>query len=132
MSIDKKKLNEALDMLVGDKVNLTKLLQEGDLLRQLRKGLLERALSAEMDEHLGYRRHERSESDNSRNGISSKQLITEDGSFDIEVPRDRDSSFTPQLVKKHQTRIAGLDDKILYLYAKGMSVSDISIQLKEM
>lgn len=134
MSIDKKKLNEALDVMLSDKVNLTKLLQEGDLLKELRKALLERALSAELDEHLGYDKYDRNESgnSNSRNGLSSKQLITEDGSFDIEVPRDRDSSFEPQLVKKRQTRIAGLDEKILYLYAKGMSVSDIGLQLEEM
>ncbi len=132
MSIDKKRLNEALDVMLPGQVNLTKLLQEGDLLKELRKALLERALSSELDEHLGYGKHERSESDNSRNGVSSKQLMTEDGSFDIEVPRDRDSSFEPQLVKKRQTRIAGLDEKILFLYAKGMSVSDISLQLEEM
>ncbi len=132
MTIDKKKLNAALDVMLSDKVNLTKLLQEGDLLKELRKALVERALSAELDEHLGYDKHSRSESDNSRNGVISKQLMTEEGSFDIEVPRDRDSSFEPQLVKKRQTRIAGLDEKILFLYAKGMSVSDISLQLEEM
>ncbi|MDF2966031.1 MAG: Transposase for insertion sequence element [Rickettsiaceae bacterium] len=132
MSIDRKKLNEALDVMLSDEVNLTKLLQEGDLLKELRKALLERALSAELDEHLGYDKHSRSDSDDSRNGVSSKQLITEDGTFDIEVPRDRDSSFAPQIVKKRQKRIAGLEEKILYLYAKGMSVSDISIQLEEM
>lgn len=69
---------------------------------------------------------------NSRNGTGLKRLITEDGSIDLEVPRDREASFEPQLVRKRQTRVAGLDDKILYLYAKGMSVSDISIQLEEL
>ncbi len=132
MTIDKKKLNQALDLMLPDKVNLTKLLQEGDLLKELRKALLERALSAEMDEHLGYDKYARSSSDNSRNGVSTKQLMTEEGTFELEVPRDRESRFTPQLVKKRQTRIAGLDDKILFLYAKGMSVADISLQLEEM
>jgi len=130
--IKKKKLEESLDVLLSDKPNLTEAIKEGGLLKQLSKALLERALAAELDEHLGYDKYARGESDNSRNGIGAKQLITEDGVIDLEVPRDRDSSFTPQLVKKRQTRVAGLDDKILYLYAKGMSVSDISIQLEEL
>jgi putative transposase len=132
MTLDKKKVNEALDVLLSDKPNLTKAIQEGGLLKQLSKALLERALSAEMEDHLGYGKHERSESDNSRNGVGVKQLLTEDGPLTLEVPRDRQASFEPQLVKKRQTRVAGLDDKILYLYAKWMSVSDISIQLEEL
>lgn len=130
--IEKEKLNKALDVLFADKPNLTEAIKEGGLLKKLSKALLERALSAELEEHLGYDKYSRSESSNSRNGTGLKRLITDDGSIDLEVPRDREASFEPQLVRKRQTRVAGLDDKILYLYAKGMSVSDISIQLEEL
>jgi len=75
----------------------------------LTKVTVETALNAELDEHLGYDKHQDSLSDNSRNGFSSKKLITEDGSFEVDVPRDRDSSFEPQLVKKHQTRFTSMD-----------------------
>ena len=67
---------------------------------------------------------------NSRNGTSSKTLISEDGTFEIDVPRDRDSSFEPQLVKKHQTRFTGMDDKILFLYAQGMTTREIVAAFK--
>ena len=85
-----------------------------------------------MDTHLGYSKYDRTDSDNSRNGLSSKQVITDNGVIQVEVPRDRSSSFEPVLLPKRQTRIPGLDDKILSLYAKGMSLSDIQIQIQEL
>lgn len=85
-----------------------------------------------MDDHLGYDRYGRSESDNSRNGLSQKSLVTDNGLIQIQVPRDRSAKFEPAIVPKRQTRIEGLDQKILSLYAKGMSLSDIKIQIEEL
>jgi transposase-like protein len=127
-----KALDAALDELIRLEKDPSSILKEGGLLKQLTKRLVERALNAEIEEHLGYAKYERSDTDNNRNGNSSKQLVTDNGVIDLEVPRDLESSFEPVLVKKRQNRIAGLDDKILSLYAKGMSVSDISLQLEEL
>lgn len=91
----------------------------------LKKVMVEAALNAELDEHLGYAKHGQSTSANSRNGYSSKTVKTEDGPLELDTPRDRDSSFEPKLVKKHQTRFTAMDDKILYLYAKGMTTREI-------
>jgi len=93
--------------------------------QMLKKVAVEAALNAEMDEHLGYEKHEHSDGSNSRNGFSSKTVKTEDGTFELNTPRDRDGSFEPKLVKKHQTRFTAMDDKILYLYAKGMTTREI-------
>jgi putative transposase len=85
-----------------------------------------------MDNHLGYVKYQRDESDNARNGLTKKKVFTGNGVINIEVPRDRESTFEPQLIQKRQSRISGLDQKILSLYAKGMSLSDIQIQLEEL
>lgn len=103
-----------------------------DFSRMLKKITVEAALNAELDDHLGYDKHQSSDNANSRNGYSSKTLITEDGSFQVDVPRDRASRFEPQMVKKHQTRFTGMDDKIHCLYAKGMSTREIVAAFKEM
>ena len=103
-----------------------------DFSRMLKKVTVEAALNAELDDHLGYERHHSSEQFNSRNGYSGKTLHTDDGTVDIDVPRDRDSSFEPQLVKKQQTRFTGMDEKILFLYAKGMSTREITATFKEL
>lgn len=103
-----------------------------DFQKMLTKVTVETALNAELDDHLGYDKHEESSSDNSRNGYSSKTLITDNGEVSIDTPRDRDASFEPKLVKKHQTRFQSMDDKILSLYAKGMSTRDIVATFKEM
>lgn len=103
-----------------------------DFRKMLTKVTVEAALNAELDEHLGYSRHEQSHKDNYRNGYSSKTIRTEDGEVDLDAPRDRDSSFEPQLVKKNQTRFTSMDDKILYLYSKGMTTRDIVSTFKEM
>lgn len=103
-----------------------------DFSRMLKKITVETALNAELDDHLGYDRHQESDNPNYRNGFSSKTLITEDGQFEVDVPRDRDGSFEPQIVKKHQTRLTGMDDKIHCLYAKGMTTREIVASFKEM
>jgi transposase-like protein len=93
--------------------------------QMLKKITVEAALNAEMDEHLGYERNQKSTSSNSRNGKSSKRVKTEDGEFELDTPRDREGSFEPKLVKKHQSRFTSMDDKILWLYAQGMSTREI-------
>ena len=103
-----------------------------DFRRILTKITVEAALNAELEEHLGYALHEQSTTKNSRNGYSSKSIRTEDGQVELETPRDREGSFEPKLVKKNQTRFTSMDDKILYLYAKGMTTREIVDTFKEM
>ena len=103
-----------------------------DFRKILTKITVEAALNAELEEHLGYALHEKSNTNNSRNGYSSKSIRTEDGQVPLETPRDREGSFEPQLVKKNQTRFTSMDDKILYLYAKGMTTREIVDTFKEM
>ena len=93
---------------------------------------VETALNVELDDHLGYEKHQESSHRNNRNGFTTKTLKTEEGQFEIDIPRDRESSFTPQLVKKHQTRLTSMDDKIHCLYAKGMTTREIVATFKEM
>ena len=100
--------------------------------QMLTKITVEAALNAELDDHLGYSKHEPSHSENTRNGFSSKTLKTEAGQFEIDTPRDRNGSFEPKLVQKQQTRFTSMDDKILSLYAKGMSTREIVETFKEM
>jgi len=106
----------------------------GALSAQLTKLTVEAALNAEMDHHLGYSKHEPlgRNNGNSRNGYTPKNLKGSHGEVEIETPRDRDSSFEPQLIKKGQTRITGMDEQILCLYAKGMSTRDIVASFQEM
>ena len=103
-----------------------------DFSRMLSKITVEAALNAELEEHLGYSKHEHHDSFNSRNGHTPKTLKTEDGEFELLTPRDRNGTFEPQLVKKYQTRLTSMDDKILSLYAKGMTTRDIAALFKEL
>lgn len=98
----------------------------------LTKITIETALNAELDDHLGFDKHEQSESDNNRNGVTHKTLQTEGGQFELATPRDRAGSFEPQLVKKHQRRFTSMDDKILFLYAQGMTTREIVRTFKEL
>ena len=100
--------------------------------QMLTKVTVEAALNAELEEHLGYARHEQSENANSRNGYGNKTLSTGEGQFELETPRDRQGSFEPKLVKKGQRRFTSMDDKILSLYAKGMTTREIVATFKEM
>ena len=98
----------------------------------LTKITVEAALNAELDEHLGYERHQASDNANNRNGHTAKTVKTEDGQFELNTPRDHEGSFEPQLVKKGQRRFTSMDDKILSLYAKGMTTREIVATFKEM
>ena len=100
--------------------------------QMLTKITVEAALNAELDEHLGYDKHRQSLTNNYRNGYTSKTLKTEEGQVELDTPRDREGSFEPQLVKKQQTRFTSMDDKILSLYAKGMTTREIVATFKEM
>ena len=104
------------------------------LLKQLTKAVLERALQGEMREHLGYAKHDPAgdNSGNSRNGVTRKMLKGDFGEIDLETPRDRNGEFEPQIVKKSQTRWTGFDDKILSMYARGMTTREIQGHLEEM
>jgi len=105
-----------------------------DLLKDLKKSLIEKALDAEMDQHLGYQKHEAAGrgSGNSRNGKSQKTIQGEFGQTKIQTPRDRNGTFEPQLIGKHQRRFPGFDQKILALYAKGMTTRDIAQTMQEL
>ncbi|WP_353674847.1 IS256 family transposase [Synechocystis sp. LKSZ1] len=106
------------------------ILGESGLLKQLTKRLIERALAGELSHHLKQEVEE--EKGNSRNGYSKKTVQSNHGEMELSIPRDRQGNFEPVLVPKHERRIAGLDEKILALYARGMSTRDISAQLEEL
>jgi putative transposase len=123
---------ELLDELLADYKGPEDMTGPGGLLKQLTGALVERALAAELTDHLGHEPGGRVAHGNARNGTSEKTLTTDQGEVPIEVPRDRDGSFEPKLVKKHQRRFTGFDDKILSMYARGMSVRDIQAHLSEL
>ena len=135
MNIKKHDVPEALlASLLADYKKPEDLIGEHGLLKQLTKLLVEKALDAELTEHLGHGKHEpvANQAGNTRNGKSRKTLKGEFGELPIEIPRDRHGTFEPQLIAKHQTRWAGFDDKILSLYARGMTVREIQAHLEEM
>lgn len=130
-----KKINDdILDELLKGCERPEDLLGEGGLMKDLKKALMQRMLGAELTDHLGYEHGEEAPpvQGNRRNGVSRKTVRSEDGAFEIEVPRDREGSFEPRLIAKGQTRIDGLDDKIIAMYARGMSVRDIRGHLEEL
>ena len=127
-------LDELLDELLEDCKKPEDLLGEGGMLEQLTKGMVDRMLESEMSDHLGYEKNDPSGKNrgNSRNGKSSKTIQTGQGPIPIEVPRDRNSEFEPQLVPKGQRRFKEFDDKIISLYARGMTTREIQGHLKEL
>ena len=129
MGIDK----ELIDKLLADYKGPEDLIGEQGLLKQLTKALVERAMDAELTHHLGYEKHDTTGrgSGNSRNGTSRKKLKGDFGEAEIEVPRDRNGTFTPQIVAPHQRRFTGFDDKILSMYARGMTTREIQGHLEE-
>jgi putative transposase len=129
MGIDK----DVLDKLLASYQKPEDIIGENGLLKQLTKALVERAMEAELTMHLGYEKHDPVGygSGNSRNGKSKKRLKGDFGEVEIEVPRDRESSFEPQIVPKGETRFAGFDDKILSMYARGMTTREIQGHLQE-
>ena len=121
--------DELLDQLLGG-LDARSALAEGGLLDGLKKALAERALNAELDHHL-----ETGEPDgrpNSRNGYGRKSVITDTGKLDLQIPRDRLSTFDPQLIAKYKRRFPGFDDKIVSMYARGMSTREIQGHLREL
>ena len=127
--------NEILDELLKDKDPKTIFSSEG-LLGELKKALAERVLNAEMDHHLADSTQdevfEGEKSGNRRNGYSKKTVLTENEAIDLAIPRDRRGSFEPQLIAKYQRRFPGFDDKIISMYARGMSVREIQGHLRDL
>lgn len=129
MTID----NELIDSLLKNYKKPEDLIGENGLLKQLTKQLLERAMAAELTEHVGYEKHDGAgdHSGNSRNGKSAKTIKGTFGTLPIEVPRDRNGTFEPQILEKHQTRFTEFDDHIISLYARGLSTREIQQHLEE-
>jgi putative transposase len=125
--------DEVIDELLAGAGTEEGIAGPGGLLSQLTKRLVERAMEVELTDHLGYEPHAEPPggAGNARNGSSPKRLVTEHGEVRIDAPRDRAGSFEPQIVRKRQRRFEGFDDKILALYARGMSTRDISAHLQE-
>ncbi|MEZ5670118.1 MAG: IS256 family transposase [Alphaproteobacteria bacterium] len=125
---------ELLDELLAGYEKPDDLLGEEGLFRQLKKALLERALGAELAEHLGYDKGDPAGrgTGNSRNGYSAKTVLTDDGEVDLAVPRDRNGTFEPLIVPKGERRLDGFDDRIVSLYARGMTVREIQGHLQEL
>ena len=115
---------ELLDELLAGYTNPEDLTGPEGLLKQLTGALAERAMSAELTDHLGHEPGGAATNGNTRHGTTLKTLTTDQGNVPIEAPRDRNGTFEPRLVKKHQRRFTGFDDKILSICARGMSVRD--------
>jgi putative transposase len=125
--------DELIASLLKDYKNPADLIGERGLLKQLTKQLLERAMAAELTEHVGYEKHEAAgnNSGNSRNGKSAKTIKGSFGELVLETPRDRNGTFEPQIIGKHQTRFSGFDANIISLYARGLSTREIQQHLEE-
>jgi putative transposase len=125
--------DELIDELLQGARSAADITGAGGLLQTLTKRLIERAMDAELTDHLGYERGQAPPggTGNSRNGASQKTVHTQHGSVTIDQPRDRAGSFEPQIVPKHQRRFDGFDERIVGMYARGMSVRDIQAHLAE-
>ncbi|MFF1343411.1 IS256 family transposase [Streptomyces sp. NPDC058290] len=126
--LDDQLISQLVDRAKADGIKLT---GQGGLLQQLTKGILESALEGEITGHLGHEKHEKAGSGNTRNGTRSKAVVTEVGPVVLEVPRDREGSFEPQIVKKRQRRLTGVDEMVLSLSARGLTHGEISAHLAE-
>jgi len=134
MTLAKTIPTDLIDSLLSGYRKPEDLLGENGLLKQLTKALVERALEAEMTEHLGHGKHEAvsNPTGNTRNGKSRKTLKGDFGELPIEIPRDRHGQFEPQIIGKHQSRWTGFDDKVISLYARGLTVREIQGHLEEL
>jgi transposase-like protein len=130
----KSRADELLDELLGECKSAEDILGRDGLIKQLTKRALERALKGELTTHLGYEPHERSSEPhgNTRNGTTPKKLLLEDGEIYLDTPRDRDGSFEPQIVRKGQRRIEGLERQIIALYARGLTTREIQHHLLDL
>ena len=125
-----RRISDALldELLAGQ--DASEVFRDGSLIDDLKKAVAERALDAEMEAHLG---HESEQvSGNHRNGHNRKRVLTEDGALDLEVPRDRQGRFEPQLVEKYARRLPGFDDKVISMYARGMTTREIRAHIAEL
>lgn len=128
MNIDK----SLLDELLKEAKTADDLFGKGGIVQKLKKAMVERMLEAEMSHHLGYEKHGVSkENGNYRNGTTTKKLITDNDSFVVDIPRDRSGNFDPKLVGKYQRRLPGFDEKIVSMYARGMTTRDIQQHIEE-
>ena len=126
--------DEVIDQLLAGAKSEEEIVGPGGLMSQLTRRVVERALEVELTDHLGYEPHREPPGGvgNTRNGSTAKTLATEHGRVQINTPRDRDGTFEPKLVRKRQRRFEGFDEKILALYARGMSTRDIEAHLREL
>src|SRR3954453_21245325 len=124
--------SEILDQFVGQGPLTPEELDA--VVRRFKKAIIERALGGELTRHLGYARgaERPDETTNHRNGTSGKTVLTDDGPLPLAVPRDRDGTFEPRLIAKHERRFTGFDDKVIALYARGLTVREIQAYLGEM
>ena len=130
----KTRKEELIDELLDQCTDTESFLSDDGPMKLLQKRFYEKALEAEMQMHLGYSKHKRMADksvNNSRNGCTNKMLHTDTGRIEIVTPRDRNSTFSPQIVPKRQKNVSGFKDKIIALYARGMSVRDIQSNLHE-
>jgi len=127
---DIKKLAEDL---IKDCENPIELFHDGGFLDQLKAKLIEKAMNCEMDQHLGYEKHDQAgnNSGNSRNGNYKKTIKSKNGELEINVPRDRNGNFEPKIIPKHQRRFEGFDDLVISLYANGLTTKEIQNHIKE-
>jgi putative transposase len=132
--MDDKTRDELIQKLLDEVGDPQAVLGKDGVLKQLKKAAMERILDAEMTHHLGYEKHDPvgANSGNSRNGRTRKTVLSEDGALELEVPRDRAGTFAPKLVQKRQRRLGAFDDKVIALYARGMTVRDIQGHLEEL
>ena len=121
--------DELLDQIVGD-ADPTELFQSGELLGEMRRKLAERILDAEMDEHLAQPAAQ--EAGNVRNGHNAKTVLTDSGSMPLAVHRDRQGTFEPQLIEKYARRLPGFDDKVIHMFARGMSTRRIRATVRNL
>lgn len=140
MANRKKKVYKPKPMTEGKRNIIQGLLQEYDIetaediqdaLKDLLSGTIQEMLEAEMDDHLGYEKYERSEEPNYRNGTKSKRVRSKYGEFEVDVPQDRESTFEPKIVPKRKKDISAIDDKIIAMYAKGMTTRQISDTIED-
>ena len=130
---EKDQIDQLIDQLDLSGITQDEMFGEGGLLQTLTTRLLNKALEAEMDHHLGYKKNsaEGNNTGNSRNGHTAKKVLTRDQEVEIEVPRDRNGEFDPVIVPKYSKRIELFNDQIISLYARGMTARDIVKHLKE-
>lgn len=131
---DTRVFTEALRAQIKAAGSTAALYKQGDIIKDLTRATLQALLEAEMEEHLGYEHNNREskKEPNSRNGKGRKKVRGDFGELEIETPRDRDGTFEPQLIKKRQTSIGDFTDKIISLYARGMTTREIEEHLQEM